>query len=41
VLLGFIGFAVGMILLLSGYIYVAVAPIVFFWRVRYDCHLDV
>ena len=30
VLLGFIGFAVGMFLLLSGYIYVAVAPIVFF-----------
>ena len=30
VLLGLIGFAVGMILLLSGYIYVAVAPIVFF-----------
>jgi len=30
VLLGFIGFAVGMILLLSGYIYVAAAPIVFF-----------
>jgi hypothetical protein len=30
VLLGFIGFAIGMFLLLSGYIYVAVAPIVFF-----------
>ena len=30
VLLGLIGFAVGMFLLLSGYIYVAVAPIVFF-----------
>jgi hypothetical protein len=30
VLLGLIGFAVGMILLLSGYIYVAAAPIVFF-----------